>query len=755
MGKRVPIPIPMGGMYAAGDLGTIPDGSVPELLNILPRPNRYPSRPPVAYDSLMNINGLANFDDATNKVARLVAIDTAHHPYEKSTSGETWSSSLGTLTGTRLTSYANYRGKLYGMMDDGSGLPSSAFSFDGANLSTSPFNAAIQGRTIDVFNDRLYVSYPRLTVTPQVFTGKTLNQTVYDVTAWTKSGCTVSNITANGVTISRVFVTSTTAGLVAQPGIGSTGVLSYASTADVRKGTWLCYLRGTHASYRAPITMELVLNTQWVSGNAYVVGDLISDGTSLQRCTTDGTAGGVAPAWATTVGATTADGAGTLVWTNEGSRVLASLKDTIPTATESLDFTAFALVVTVPLATNTLLIAPILRFYSADNPTVTLSAVDMSLKDSITDGDPRKANRGQQFTLGSMIPPFFNCESASSATVDLAEEIWSELGDPRNFKRTNTYAYQEAVGYPTASCVIGGRKITWKRNAFWVFAGTDSADIPIRRERPINFGIGCLGPLAHDEYENETFFIGESDIYRMKVGDDQPSAIGGDGMRETIMARGSNWVESQSTYKRPLLRIDKSRLIVWVYTQKGKLYAYDLRLNVWSSHTLACGKEIDTMLWNQNTSNFYVAIGGFGLTRMDYATGDSTGAYDTIDNTATTYSGTMSVTLRPIELYDPPHYEATLEEVRDRESITISGQQVNCSYSQNQGRTFTDLTPITVTTTTTGEFGPMRFFPWVTGGSITVKMSCVGKLGEAAFSLSKRIYAMLNVRRGEYIKSNS
>lgn len=55
-------------------------------------------------------------------------------------------------------------------------------------------------------------------------------------------------------------------------------------------------------------------NPAWAAGTAEAVGDLIVDANgNLQRCVTAGATGAAAPAWATTIGATTSDG--TAVWT--------------------------------------------------------------------------------------------------------------------------------------------------------------------------------------------------------------------------------------------------------------------------------------------------------------------------------------------------------------------------------------------------------------------------------------------------------
>jgi hypothetical protein len=265
----------------------------------------------------------------------------------------------------------------------------------------------------------------------------------------------------------------------------------------------------------------------------------------------------------------------------------------------------------------------------------------------------------------------------------------------------------------------------------------------------VHDGIGCVGPRALDVYEDIIFFIGESDIYQMEPGD-TPTPICGDGMREEIMDQGANWVEAQGTYNMPLLVIDKRRLILWVYTQKGKLYAYDLRAKMWSTHQVGDGFEVAAMLWNQNTGNTYVAFGGHGLARMDYATGATTGANDTIDNTATTYPGTMSITFKAVEIEDRDGepQEFHMESLTPRVSCKVAGQQITGSYSFDGGETFPKAQTLSITSLTTGkQYKPVRLDCRQTDVTITPKIAVTGKLGEAAFAISPKIYAMVEPMR--------
>lgn len=92
---------------------------------------------------------------------------------------------------------------------------------------------------------------------------------------------------------------------------------------------------GVGVSKPNPVTVDFASRSgggyiyQWIGvdlwtalykGNAVALGQsLIDTNGNIQTCTTIGTAGsGSEPAWNQTVGGTTADGSGALIWTNKG-----------------------------------------------------------------------------------------------------------------------------------------------------------------------------------------------------------------------------------------------------------------------------------------------------------------------------------------------------------------------------------------------------------------------------------------------------
>jgi hypothetical protein len=101
------------------------------------------------------------------------------------------------------------------------------------------------------------------------------------------------------------------------PGSGSVQ-FSYALSASADYGAFGMTVQevglfANSAAVQVPAAVGTA-NPAWNALTAWVVGNLIVDGTgNLQRCTTAGTSAASVPAWATTIGATTADG--TAVWT--------------------------------------------------------------------------------------------------------------------------------------------------------------------------------------------------------------------------------------------------------------------------------------------------------------------------------------------------------------------------------------------------------------------------------------------------------
>lgn len=710
MAKRVNVSMPIpGGMYSAGDPALIPDGRSRRLRNVRLRPGpRIEARPAAAYDNIMNPMGLFSWDDQSGQTSRLLCLDTSKALSIKNPTGETWGSiGAGTL-GTRLTDVTNLNGVAYYMLDDGSGKPTNANSYDGAAVSSTPFDSVIASRTVTAFNERLFLAYPRATVTPALgFTGGT--SAIYDWATsadWVYTNMTASNIVSGSTTVCRLFPTSTAAGcLVLYNHLVSAGRFAgFKSIAASDKGTplvWRSDLRPVDRTYRVPMKLELVIVQTIQRSTAYVVGDVLTSalGGIYYRCTVAGTSAAGAVVLTTVLGASTVDGTATFL--AEGSDVISATEFNLPNLTDTRgDWVTRTTAGTAPWSARGYYVTLRLNLFNAGTPLLTvLSPVDISLRDGIADGTASKKNYGQQLTQGDYFYPFVNTETATTATIDLEEEIWTEIGKPRTIRASNTQKLKEAPGLPTAACALTGRKLTFKRNAFWVFQGSTDPDFPIIRERVVH-SVGCVGPRAVDVFEDTAYFIGDNGVYRWNSGmGDKPEELCGEGMYEEMTSKSSStWVESQ-TYKQAILKIDKANKEVWVYLQKGILYVYNLASKSWATHdiaggassslTIPRGKEIADMAYHRVTGLMYFAIGGFGLVRFDPANG----GFDVYDNIGTNAPAYPEVWPKVVELHVEGRVDALLEELGVKHNITnVSGISIAVDWSSNGGNTFTATT---------------------------------------------------------------
>lgn len=750
------IPIPLGGQFSAGDLSMLPEGTVSLLRNHVIRPNRFDGRAPFVYDSLDAVSGFAIWQDLANELQKTVATCSADNKlYTKNANGQGYGTGLAGLTASaRLTAYTNFLGKLYMAFDNGAGVPASMSVYDGTVLSAAPFNSTINCRSIAAFVDRLFLVYPKVSVF-NAFLNSTGTAAAYDLTTgyWALTNITANNVTANGKTVCRLYPTSTTASSFRYNSTAagfSAGALGVQQNAATREVLWRAAFRNLHASYQMPITLEWTIVNSWIAATAYAVGEIVSDGTYQHRCTTAGVSGGGAPAWAVTVGGTTVDN--TVTWTNAGSDIIASLESYIPTATEADGLTPFWVPATVPDAPATVYVQVRCKFFNSATPTITLAPIDVSLKDGIADGNPRKANAGQQVTTGDFFFPFFNQESSMSAAVAIDAVIYSEIENAKQILARNTYPLSEIAGIATAAIVSNGRLVVFKRSGMWIFKGVVDPYEPILPESPA-IQVGCLGPRALDcSRDNVLYWIGEGHIYKMAVGSDPgPTEIDSPGMFEEIMARGSGWVETQSTYNLPLLAIDHANKDVWVYAQKGRIHVYSIQSGLWSyfdTNPTATSAEVRAMIFDPASNRMLVSYGGAAATRFD----ETSDAQDSIvTGGGTAWDIRNDVVPKPFELF-AARYEATLLEVGLFHLATLQSGSLSIRYSYDRGVTY--ATPDGYPVTTWIGNPRIRLPLAATGESVTIKISRTGAGGSRNWSISKAD-AVLRVHRGELTKTNA
>ena len=761
------IPLPTGGEFRAGDPASVPDGFVLYLHNMLLRPNRLDSRPPAIYDNVDSVVGLALWEDITNQQTRFVAV-SGSNLYVKNATGETWSAAIPIgLTPGRMTDYANFEGVLCMMFDNGAGVPSRILSYDGTTVATAPIaSGTITGRCTATLGKRRFIGMPRVTILLVAAGAAKTNASTYAMTYdWTTADWTKTNVTASILTASAGQLTcrlspQSTADSACDVIMASGSGFLVPPQGGVSPLVWRFEARGVDAAYDVPITLELLITIGRANTTAYVVGDLVTvvaaDGNTYRyRCTTAGTSAGAPPVFPAAIGATVADN--TVTWTNEGSDVVASMAGTVFNVTDVPTFTPYFLDCLLPAATNLVSYRARVKFYNADTTALTtLAPIDISYRDGLSDTNPAKACHGSQWTAGPYHMPFINKETTTtlSRQANLESIIWSEILEPSTFRGVNNYEPKEAAGLPTALKVSGGRLLLFKRRAMWQFYLTEDPDNPILPETPARIGVGALGPRAIDVLDDETFFIGEYEVYRMKIGY-APRPLGGTAMREAIFDYGANWVESQATYNEPLLAVDRKNREVWVYTQKGKLFCYHIGDEAtpdayrpltpedgkWSEHDIN-GQEISEMAFNPTTDEMYIAIGGKGLVRLD----PSATAKDEIDSTLTLYSVSKDITFRPIEAFSP-RYDALLNEIGVYHTATAAqtNETLTLSISLDRGTTFAYTNVV--------RFDPavarIPITVWESGPSITLKLTHTGQTGKAIWSFS-RAEAALQLKRGEW-----
>jgi hypothetical protein len=749
-------------MWSGGSAARVPKGFARRLRNVVLRDGVWKARPQFTYDNVTGVRSFFLWEDDTNKVTRLGCVDSAGNLRVKGTSGETWGSpASGTVGGSRVTATATYKGVLYGVSSDTSGNPAAAFSYDGTTVSSSPFNSPIYARTLNFYKDRVFLAYPRVTVTPAQTAA--LSAT-YDWTTahWTKTNCTASLLVSGGQTVCRIFPTSTAAEChIASIPSGADGIVSVASSPSDLKYNYLQGIRAVDAHYSVPITIEVSIAASMPGVGAVTQGALYSSGGYLYRVTTAGTTSGAAPAWTTTKGGTNTWG--TATFTNEGSAIIAASEFEVPSRTENAEAIGYIVPVSVPWRANTVYLNAKIRFATIDDPLLSaLTPLDVSLKDGLADGAAGKANFGLQFTAGEFEYPFFNAESASSATVDLDEVVWGEVGEPKRIRRQNYYNMRGTAGLPTAAIVAGGRYIVFKRRSITTFSAVEDANVVILPESDERASVGCIGPRAIDAFEDVVYFIGENEIYRMTPGGD-PEPLCGDAMRAEVMSKSaSTWVESQAAPANVAwLRIDPIKREMFVYTQKGKIYVYDLDERAWTTHDAGgdtsvapsgyqtCDAGFDPTNGNVKVAFTTAAAGTAGVARLDES---QAVAEDSISS-----SGTLPVRKEvwfPIIETSAPRFDAVCHLVRLYHAIsaTQSGQTLTAYVSRDHGTTFPNSNRITVSPLSTGEYLAMEIPLFQQGGTLLVRVLHDGKGGGTNFALS-HAEADVQLLRGEYPKA--
>lgn len=736
------IAMPLGGMFSAGDPERIPDGMCRLAENVVFRPGRIEKRPPFIYESVVDGRGFANWHDAANKVERLARFGegggASVQIFLKSQTGsETYGAAVTGFAATAgqwyVADYCNYRGKLYFSLTNGGtpttvpgSIPEALGSFDGATITQYPLGGdTLFAFTVKPFVDRLILGNVVSSVQNRLGTTN-----AYDSTAWAQVTTTRTNITNGSAITSRITPTGTTNSqiyLVDQYTIA-------AATTD----TTLIFrsdLRNTSPTYEMPLTLEIYYSQIWVTLTAYSVGAIRVPTTATgngfkYRVTVAGTAAVGEPIWPTTVGTTVVDG--TVTWICDGPDALGSLPATLPTISEESEFLPYFVRGVHQPSPASSKVGVRLKFGTAAVGTITLVPIDISLRDGVTDGDLTKRCFGQQLTTGKFIYPFFNQQSSATATIALDNDLYyTETSDPNTILGASFQRLSDLPGRVTASAVVGGRYVAFKRQGMWVFQGGTDPNIPLIRER-FFANVGCLGPRAWCVFEDVLYFACDYEVYRWTPGG-VPEPLCGDAIREELYTKAT-FIETKEAANPAMslvagLTVDEKNRDLIVSLQKGFWHCMDLDTGRWSRFseaaytTAVLGPSLHCPTWNSLTKHIYY---GIAVSRYD----DSSTAESTFSGLT---SVTSTVTLRPL-----PRSEIGLDKIWISHMATgdQSSSTLAASVSFDVGATFTKTNTVRVPVVAANVSGRFPIAIRQSGPRLVVKLAHLGNAGGASFTLT-------------------
>lgn len=744
------------GMYSGGDAAAIPQGTARRLRNVLLRSRVIVKRPCFKYDGLSAARGVGIWSDSVTGARRLVAVSSTGGVSVKDASGEAWTSG-GTAPGAAdMLDSASYRGKLLLLEGTSAHVPSGVNVFNGVTTETTYLSGSnsteLYPATIAIHKERAFYGGSLLSFINYLHDTGSGNNHAYDASDWSLTNITSANVTIGSATRCRITPTSTTAAsMIVQEEVP-------AGYFDTEVFKWLGELQNTSPTYRMPMSLQLVYSRSWITDDVVAVGQIVTPSTPnafRYRCIVAGaTDATTEPTWPTTVGATVTDGATT--WICDGSNVAASTEIILPTASESSSFTQFSVTATV-LAGSVTGITTRLKFGTTATPTITLASVDFSLIDGRADGDVSKENHGHQLTIGHLAVPFINRDDAGNYTPDPVDTIfWSEVAQPERVLALNTFKLGDTPGaITTIRSGVAGKLLVFKRSAAYVFASVDDARTVILPEGDARSDFGCLGPKAFAAFEDRAYFIGENEIYVWSIGED-PVPLCGFAMQEEVMSKSdATWCEFQSAPgNRALLEIDQRNREMWVYTQKGVLFCYQLDAKAWTAHDVDGGYEICDMAYNPTTGNMYFAFtnapaGTAGIARLDAT---AVPAEDSISTSGTT-PVVAEVWPRAIEAMTPAaDVQVDVLRFYHKATDSQSGQIMRGDVSFDQGVSFAKSLTFNLAPLSTGGFVPISLPVFQAWNTVQTRIVHTGKGGASNFSVS-RIEADVMVMRGFYPKT--
>lgn len=713
-------------MAKAGDGAHVAPGLSREIINLMHRPGpRNEKRPAWKSDSTALVSGGYGFmiwRDAAG-IDRLV-VDKNGDINIKDAVTDVWSAAI-VGADRAVTDWTNYKKALYWMADFGYDVPQ-RFSYDGVALDIDPFRERLSSLSLCAWKDRIWMFNVAQFVWNRLDTSG----------AYVASGYTYTNVSAitvvtSGITTVHWGPTSNVTAMVERANATTLLSSNEPQTVVLRSD-----MQGVSPQWRMPMTLEVFVSSAAPRNTTVLVGS-IRRPTAANGYRYRVTVGGVTavgePAWGTVPGGITADGP--VSWVNDGPDAFASSEFMVGTSLDNRgNFETNAVRATIPPIPDVLIVGARWKYGNTSFPTGwNFGPIIVALKDGLTDGDPRKRNYGQQFTVGKFFYEFFNMESILTGAIKFPNRIiCTEAGIPREIRADVYFEVVDGEGGGTAIRPMKEFLCAYKRRSISVYQvveGTAAARLPIRFVATFP-GVGCIGTRAIEEFEGRHYFIGEAGVYVFD-GTQDPQEITDDAVRETIFARTGTYVEDILGLA-PILRIDEKNREVRIYTQSDRIHVYGIDSKRWTSidivkDTGGGRSTVQDLIYHRR--KFYAIATTNGLVREDLTTVRDE-VY--VAGVVSAFDVTTEAWLHVFEQI--PRTDMLIEELEIHHEIAgdQTGSTLEIAVSNDRGKTFPKQHTVTIPITTDNQ--PIRVPLWQSGADLTVRLRHKGATGPAFFN---------------------
>lgn len=317
----------------------------------------------------------------------------------------------------------------------------------------------------------------------------------------------------------------------------------------------------------------------------------------------------------------------------------------------------------------------------------------------------------------------------AGATIKEPQRIrWSEVDAPEDFRLDSWMDIKDSPGPITAMSAVNYlRLVVFKDNTIFAYSLTDSVDSPLSRDS-VWYGIGTRGPKAVTVFQGKHYFIDPArEVYEFD-GSSDPVPLLGDEMRETVI--------NQSVVDYPCIEVDADNHELYVYTQAGVIYVYNLATKAWS--------QINLDASNTNVADLlYVKASGETRREMWAATAGSSNIVrlksgQTQDNiTGTPIDVTAFVWFKPLQS-SGGRRDITVESLTLIHEVTASqaASELEVDVSMNGGSTFPYTNTVRISPLAIGGPVPCEVPLWETGPRLTLALTYSGLAGPTYFNLT-------------------